>query len=133
MKFELVCLILPIAVILSQLWGIDFFRMWAFGDLSAFPSDSRRIFEWTFYIWRDEGIGFQNVVGFNYYILTWATSIVFGSVVAQKILFISTLILSFVSCFFLLKSFRINRTIASVSSFLYVVNPIVISSFAWFA
>jgi hypothetical protein len=38
MKFELLCLILPIAVILSQLWGIDFFRMWAFGDLSAFPS-----------------------------------------------------------------------------------------------
>ena len=111
------------------LFNTELTSMWAFGDLNAYPLDPNTVINWIIYSWKDEGLGFPNNPVFNYYSLVFATSSLLGSILAQKVLFISTMIISFVSFYFFERHFGFRRLNSFVGALLYSFNPVVVASF----
>jgi len=109
--------------------NLKFSKMWAFGDLSAFPANINLTKNWTFYVWNEEGLGVLSAKPFNYYFTIILFSFLFGSFTAQKILFLSTLAISFLSFYFFLRKFKINPISSILAALLYAFNPITISDF----
>jgi len=123
--FSLICFIF----LLFLTRDLMFPKMWAFGDLSAFPKDIGITKNWGFYLWCGEGIGFLSFKPVNYYSIIILFSFVFGSLLAQKIVFLSTLLISFLTFYFLLRKFKVNSIPSLLGAFIYSFNPVTISEF----
>jgi hypothetical protein len=109
--------------------NIEINKMWAYGDLAAFPTNMKLMSDWLFYSWREEGLGLANTPVFNYFGFIIIFSNIFGSFLAQKILFISTFIISYFSFYYFLKFFKFSTITSALSAFFYSINPVTISAF----
>jgi hypothetical protein len=109
--------------------NLNILQMWAYGDLSAFPTDPAVIRDWTFSAWISQGLGFLAFKPFSYYNERYVASALLGPNLAQKVLFLLLPVLSFVTFFLLLKKLNLNPLAAFVGSLLYAVNPVVIAEF----
>ena len=103
--------------------------MWSFGDLSAFPTDVSITKNWTFYLWRSEGMGALSFQPFNYYSTIILFSSIFGSLIAQKMLFLSTLFISFFTFYFFLRQYNVSSISSLLGALFYSFNPVTISEF----
>lgn len=119
-----------IIVLIISLRNIEFLKMWAFGDLITFPTDHNLMIDSILYSWKSEGIGFPNPPFINFNILALLVSYIFGSIIGQKILFLSIFIISFLSSYYFLKYFKFESKISFIGAFIYTFNPVTISSFA---
>ncbi|MDO8634569.1 MAG: hypothetical protein Q7K34_04730 [archaeon] len=128
-KSIIVALIIFFGILLFLVRNLDFSKMWAFGDLISYPTDLKITFNWVFSAWRDEGLGLFNFPAINYYLIIFFSSLLFGSFFAQKILFLSTLIIAFTSSFLFLKYFGFKTKSSFLGGFFYAINPVTISSF----
>lgn len=102
-------------------------KMWAFGDLLAFPTDMNVIRNWTFYVWFPDGLGFLSFKPFSCYLVMLALSSVFGSLLAQKIMFVFLPAVSFVTFYVLLRRFEVSSVASILGSLVYAINPVIIS------
>ena len=127
--YDVILLTIYIVILLTLLHSLDYSKMWAFGDLNAFPIDKSVIYEWINYCWRDEGLGFPNYPAHNYYLIILMLISVFGSLLAQKILVILTFIVAYFSLYYFLRTFKIAPMISFLGGLFYSINPITIAVF----
>jgi len=116
-----------LAFLLISYRNLKVSEMWAFGDLVPFPKDIRITENWAFYMWNEEGMGLLSFKPFNYYLTMLVSSIFLGSIAAQKIMFLSTPVVSFLSLYFVLKKFKVSLMPSALGAFTYSINPITIS------
>jgi hypothetical protein len=122
--------VLLLILIFSFLYrNLDFSKMWAFGDLMAFPTDLNLMSEVIFYSWKEEGIGLPNSSQFNYFVVMLLSSAIFGNFVAQKLLFLAILPISFFIFYYFLRNFNFKFEVSFLGALLYSINPVTISSF----
>jgi hypothetical protein len=110
--------------------GLDFTKMWAFNDLPAFPTNLKSLYDNFLYIWTTENIG---VVQYNLVFssvqsnIIWILlSTIFGSISAQKIMIVLPFIVSFLSCYYFLISFRFKFAPSYLGAIFYSINPVTI-------
>ena len=99
--------------------NLAFSETWAFGDLLPFPSDLTITQNWTFFLWNHEGLGFISYKPFNINVIILLASSLFGELAAQKIIFLSLPVFSFMSFYFLLKKLKLSWISATLGSLLY--------------
>lgn len=107
--------------------NLKFSKMWAFGDLSAFPTDIGTTQNWTFCVWNEEGLGFLSFKPFNYYLTMLLASFFLGSSSAQKFIFLSAPVVSFLTFYFFVKKLNVNTMASILGALTYSLNPITIS------
>ncbi len=132
MKRNYIRIICPLSIILFffvLIIDLKLFKMWAFADINAFPTDHSLIKDWILYSWKEEGLGTPNTQKINYYIITFLSSSVFGSFLGQKILFLSIFPISFLSFYYLSNSFKFRQDVSLLGSLFYSFNPVIIASF----
>lgn len=115
-----------ILILAFLLRGLDFTKMWAYGDYAGF--DIKDVYERVFYVWNTENLGFLQFFGLNF-VVPLALSTITGALLAQKILVVFPFIVSYFACFYFLRSFKFSVVPAFLASFFYAINPITISAF----
>jgi len=129
-KNEIIIMTLVIAgITIFLLRNTELTKMWTFGDLSAFPTDIGITQNWAFSLWRSEGLGFRFIPPFNYYLTIYLASFILGSFITQKIIFLSTPIISFLTFYFLLRKINVNLAASALGALTYSINPITVSEF----
>jgi len=101
-SFFITVLVTFLLILLLVLYrNLEFSKVWAFGDLFAFPTKIDVIESWAFHLWNQEGLGSLSFKPFNFHLTVLATSYVLGSFLAQKVVFLSSLGVSFLAFYFL--------------------------------
>lgn len=125
---EKILVVTTAAILPLLLVGLDYSKMWAFGDLTPFPTDLGILKDWIFSSWRDEGLGAPNQPVSNYYLVILISSAIFGNFLAQKLLFLSTIAISFVGFYYFQRSFHFRLEAAYLGALCYAINPVIIAS-----
>ena len=103
--------------------------MWAFGDLSAFPTDVGVTKNLGFYLWTGEGLGSLSIKPINYFSMITLFSVTLGSMLAQKVMFLSLFLISFLTFHFFARKFSLNPVPSLLGALFYSFNPVTISEF----
>jgi len=104
-------------------------ELWAFGDLVIPPSDLQTFYDKTFHVWQTEGIGSVASPMLNVKIILLFASVLMGSTVATKAILLSTFVISYASCYYLLRKLGILRLLSFTGASLYSINPVTIAAF----
>lgn len=115
-----------LAVLLSNL---EISELWAFGDLGIPPADFQQFYDRTFYIWQTEGIGSTRTPIFNVNVMMLTASAILGSTVAYKLVLISTFVIAYGSCYYLLRRLGLRAILCFLGATLYSLNPVTIAAF----
>jgi hypothetical protein len=116
-------------LLILLLRNVALFEPWAFGDLGLPPSDLRSLYERTFYIWQSEGIGSVGSPMVNVKIMMLVLSLLTGTVLVSKVLLLSTFVISYGSCYYLLRKLGIRPLICFTGAVLYAFNPVSVAGF----
>ncbi len=106
---------------------LELSRMWAYGDLIAFPSTNNVFLDWSFFSWNQDGMGFISFKPFNYYLSAFVVSNFIGSTLAQKLFLFFPLPLSFFTFFLFSRKTNLKLAPAILGAFVYAINPITIA------